>query len=273
MSEYLRSAIVDVIVENGGDYTCGLFVGNYSDVGRRFNVSEQTVKKHYGQQTLWDRGKLALETKRDLKILPIDRNWVGLNRILETKLSIDDYQEHSWCYRCYGFPVELQEARAVTSRMSCGHMSFKRISARPIVKFTPENDAYYQDYLDYMSSVDPYCIMCFDEAGFKLPDVAKPNYGHSVVGEQCIEVQRYTDTPNLALPVLAGLEGKLYANTVEWNDWYTWISNFFFFGEASKNFLANGEPWWTTSYLTTMQLIIITRDMLWDIGWVNTELK
>lgn len=57
--------------------------------------------------------------------------------------------------------------------------------------------------------------MCFDEAGFKLPDVAKPNYGHSVVGEQCIEVQRYMDTPNLTLAVLAGLEGKLYANTVD----------------------------------------------------------
>ena len=73
LSEYLRSAIVDVIVENGGDYTCGLFVGNYSDVGRRFNVSEQTVKKHYGQNFV-RQGKLALETKRDLKILPIDRN-------------------------------------------------------------------------------------------------------------------------------------------------------------------------------------------------------
>ena len=63
LSKDLRSAIIDVIVENGRDYTCGLFMANYSDIGRRFNVSGQTVKN------LWV--KLALKTKRDLKILPI----------------------------------------------------------------------------------------------------------------------------------------------------------------------------------------------------------
>ena len=49
LSEDSRSALIDVIVENGGDYTCGLFMGNYSNVEKRFNVSGQTVKTHVGK--------------------------------------------------------------------------------------------------------------------------------------------------------------------------------------------------------------------------------
>ena len=107
-----------------------------------------------------------------------------------------------------------------------------------------------------MSSVEPYFIKCLDEAGFKLPDVAKPNYGHSVVGEQCIEVQRYMGTPHVTLQVLAGLEGILYANTVNGTtDTHEFLK---FFGKTSKTFLANRSLFFdmvTTSYLTTMQLI------------------
>ena len=125
-----------------------------------------------------------------------------------------------------------------------------------------------------MSSVEPYFIKCLDEAGFKLPDVAKPNYGHLVVGEQCIEVQRYMGTPHVTLQVLAGLEGILYANTVNGTtDTHEFLK---FFGKTSKTFLANRSLFFdmvTTSYLTTMQLITMKGDMLSDIGWINKELK
>lgn len=243
LSEDLRSAIIDAIVENGGDYTCGLFMGNYSDVGRRFNVSGQTVKNIW--EKFCETGKLGPRDKKGSQKPP---------HLTETELDLIEFLKQSspsmpikkihdvidtYCY-VPGGTSRSAISRAVTSRMSCGPMSFKRISTRPIVKFTPENVDYCQDFLNYMSSVDPYCIKCFDEAGFKLPDVAKPNYGHSVVGEQCIEVQRYMDTPNVTLQVLAGLEGILYANTVDGTtDTHEFLN---FFGEASNNFPANGEP-------------------------------
>ena len=81
---------------------------------------------------------------------------------------------------------------------------------------------------------DPYKIKCFDEAGLKMPHVANPNYGHSAV------VKRYIDAPNVTLQVLAGVEGLLCANTV---DGATTARDFLeFFGEASNNFLPNGQP-------------------------------
>ena len=56
------------------------------------------------------------------------------------------------------------------------------MSTCPKDKFSPENINYCEDFLTYMSAVDPYKIKCFNEAGFKLADVAKANYGHSLVG-------------------------------------------------------------------------------------------
>ena len=44
-------------------------------------------------------------------------------------------------------------------------------------KFTLENVDYCQDFLNYVSSVDPYKLKFFDEAGFALPGVGKANYG------------------------------------------------------------------------------------------------
>jgi len=103
-----------------------------------------------------------------------------------------------------GGTLKAAISRAIRKGMSCGPMTWKQTSNRPINKFSPENVNYCQDFLDYMSTVDPCKIKCFDEAGFKLPDVANPNCGHSAVGEPCIEIKRYIDAPNVALQGLAG---------------------------------------------------------------------
>ena len=44
LSDDLRRGIIDEIVQNGGDYTSGYFMGNFSEVGRKFSISRKTVK-------------------------------------------------------------------------------------------------------------------------------------------------------------------------------------------------------------------------------------
>ena len=73
-----------------------------------------------------------------------------------------------------GGTSEAAISRAIRKRMSCGPITWKRTSNRPINKFLPENVNYCQEFLDYMSAVDPCKIKCFDEAGFKMPDFANP---------------------------------------------------------------------------------------------------
>ena len=61
-------------------------------------------------------------------------------------------------------------------KSSCGPITWKRTSNRPIKHFSPENVNYCQDFLDYMYTVYPCKIKCFAEAGLIMPDVPNPNY-------------------------------------------------------------------------------------------------
>lgn len=64
-----------------------------------------------------------------------------------------------------------------------------------------------------MSTIDPYKLKYFDEAGFCLPDVGKPTYGHSQINTKCVEIGRYLSAPNVTLNLPIGLDGVVYANT------------------------------------------------------------
>jgi hypothetical protein len=64
-----------------------------------------------------------------------------------------------------------------------------------------------------VNAIDPYKLKYFDEAGFVLPGVGKPNYGHLLVNTACVEVGRHVNSPNVTLNMLIGLEGLLCANT------------------------------------------------------------
>lgn len=106
-------------------------------------------------------------------------------------------------------------------------------------KFTP-NIAYCQSYVNFMSTLDPFRVKFFDEAGFKLPHCANPKYGHSVKGQPCVKIMRNSQTPNVTLNLLCGLNGVMYANTLNG------ASNTFeflnFFHKASQFTQPDGNP-------------------------------
>lgn len=69
-------------------------------------------------------------------------------------------------------------ARAVESHLDDGKTWFwKRMSLPKAEKFTHANVDYCQDFLNYMSTINLHRIRYFDEAGFKLSNVGRPNYG------------------------------------------------------------------------------------------------
>ena len=94
--------------------------------------------------------------------------------------------------------------RAVLNYMQQGSRSWKRIVRPSAEKFTPENIQYCEDFLNYISTVDPHQLKYFDEAGIKLPDIANPNYGHLLVGTPCVEIMRNAQSPNITLNLLCG---------------------------------------------------------------------
>ena len=130
-------------------------------------------------------------------------------------------------------------SRAVRESMLEGKFSWKRMSRLSENKFTDQNIDYCQDFFNYMCEVDPYRLKFFDESGVSLYDSNK-RYGHSAVNHPCVEVGKHINSPNVTLNLLAGLEGILYANTLDGASNTVDFLNFF--NEAGNNVQRNGAP-------------------------------
>ena len=130
--------------------------------------------------------------------------------------------------------------RAVRTSMHDGKWSRKKMVTPASEKFTPQNIDSCQDFLDYISTVEPYRLKYFDESGINLPDVGNPKYGHSSVGAPCVEIFRRAQSPNVTLNLLCGADKILYANTV--NGATNTLKFLEFFNQASQNFQPDGRP-------------------------------
>jgi len=83
-------------------------------------------------------------------------------------------------------------SRALNCNMLSGlKYSRKKISAFAEKRFTVENMAYTQMFIDYLHAQNPHKLKFFDECGLKLPFHEKRLYGHAPVGERCVEFMRY----------------------------------------------------------------------------------
>lgn len=130
--------------------------------------------------------------------------------------------------------------RAVRDHLPEGKMTWKKMIRSAAEKFTPDNIAYCQSYVNFMSTLDPFRVKFFDEAGFKLPDCTNPKYGHSVKGQPCVEIMRNSQTPNVTLNLLCGLNGVMYANTL--NGASNTLEFLNFFHKASQFTQPDGNP-------------------------------
>ncbi|KAL9983401.1 hypothetical protein ACROYT_G005568 [Oculina patagonica] len=95
------------------------------------------------------------------------------------------------------------------------------------VKHLQQDDADFIRFLKTdrasMTIVNPYRLKFLDESGIKLPDVGRPNYGHSLCGTPAVEIVRYANSPNVTLNLMCGLDGIVYASTVDGQALGEWL--------------------------------------------------
>lgn len=242
IDESLRRLVIDHIVANGGDLQSGYFPGSFERVANQFKLSRSCVSK------LWKRcceeGTIEPKSKggnNPSHLMGQDLDFVEALKSAKPSMSylkiFDAVNQH--CELPAGTSVSAI-GRAVRTKLTGGKWTWKKMTNFRHEKFTPENVDYCQDFLNYMSAIDPYKLKYFDEAGFALPGIGKPHYGHSLVNTDCIEVGRHANSPNVTLNMLIGLEGLLYANTEDGaSDTLKFLN---FFGEACNNFMPNGRP-------------------------------
>ena len=115
----------------------------------------------------------------------------------------------------YGTVSKSALSNAVRGRLPSGEFTLKKIGEIAQERFTIQNMAYTQLYIDYLFLKDPYKIKFFDECGIKLPSALSRQYGHALQGKQAREIQRYMVTASITVNLMALLAGMCYVNTVD----------------------------------------------------------
>ena len=74
----------------------------------------------------------------------------------------------------------------------------------------------------------------------KFNTVCHRNYGHSLVGEKCVEVGRFVENPNLTLNLLVSLDGVSHFNFIDGtSNTDTFVA---FWEEAAESYSEDGMP-------------------------------
>lgn len=240
LSDDFRSLVVKKILDSGGS---ALHVprGTYCNVSKLFGVHHSAVKKVW-LKYLEDGCASRRKTTRiyEKKLLPTEVEFIQVLKHQKPSMYIREVTKHLNSHKITpGKVSESTVGRTVRNDMNDGKYSFKKISRPEGQRFTLQNLRYTQAYLDYIFAQDPYKVKYFDESGFKI-SVANRNFGHSKVGEKCIEIGRYHASPNITLNLLVGLGGVMYYNFVDGPSNSAHYMSFFH--EAIESVLADGQP-------------------------------
>lgn len=213
-SNDVRNLIITALIEKGADEITGKVPrGVYTQVAQQLMVSNSTVTNIwniyccYGSvDPLPHAGgkprKLGDQEVQYIEFLKRERPSVSLNemqRRLEQNANVT-----------VSAPVL---SRTLNHRLSDGTWTYKKLVRTAKERFTVPNLRYTQAYVDVLHQRNPYKLIFFDEAGFKLPDVGNPTHGHAPVGHRAVEIQSRVQTRNMTLNLAVGLCG-LYADVV-----------------------------------------------------------
>ncbi|XP_077989780.1 uncharacterized protein LOC144444237 [Glandiceps talaboti] len=230
-STELQDLIVQEILLRGGDPVTGDF-SFYREVAEKFRFSDRGIRK------IWERFVSCKPVKGNRGSYPKLKD--GDIELIETLKR----SQPSMTYRAlkekiaeYGDVTEDVSistfGRAVRTRLSGGRWTFKKLTTVAYEKFTDENIAYCNEFVNFLHAEDPNKIQFFDEAGIKLSQDINPRYGHALRGERAVEIQRYMRSPAVTLHLMVGLEGLSYAKVIHHNtDTVQFIQ---FFEDASEN--------------------------------------
>jgi hypothetical protein len=218
LSSDLRTLIIDKIISKDGDPASGRFDSTYTDIARSVGVSRVVVAKIWkkfcsvhsfspekhsgGNPSHLSYGDLCL-----IEALKREKPSINYDEILEKLYEFGDLP--------FGNVSKSAISNAVRRRLPSGEFTLKKLGGIAQERFTVQNMAYTQLFLDYLYQKDPYDVKFFDECGLKLPSASRRNYGHAPRGERALEFERYAETPNITVNLMASLAGVCYANTVD----------------------------------------------------------
>ncbi|XP_070579120.1 uncharacterized protein [Ptychodera flava] len=236
-----RKLVLQSLLDVGANDETGVIPhGKIAEVARNTKVHHVTVKKLWKQYR--EQGHLQRKPcsgGRQRKLNNHDLLYVEMLKSERPSISYAEIKTNL----AQNADIEISTSalcKYVKYRLPSGEWTRKKITKHAYERFTEGNMVYTQAYTDFLSQCNPYTVKFMDESGIQLPSVGSQNYGHSPVGERCVELQRYAKSPNMTLNVLMGANGICYANIIAGASNTTQFLQFF--TEAVDANTDNGEP-------------------------------
>ena len=158
LSKDLRTLIVNKTILDCGDPATGVFAGRFTDIARPLNVSSAVV---------------SILSEGDLHFIEHLKENKPLITHEEIIRELDEFGDLPYA----GSVSTSSIWRAVQNHLPKGRQySFKNINHIAQERFTQQNMAYTQLFIDYLHLKNPYAIHFFDECGIKLPQHVTKNY-------------------------------------------------------------------------------------------------
>lgn len=231
-------------MERGGDFITGFFAGSFTEIARINRTKYDTVKKIW--KVFCGTGSIRLESQASgsKHLQQDDIDFIRFLKTSRPSMSTGEVYKHLNEFgNVAGGTSYAGICQALKYHMNDGEWTWKRLTQPVAEKFTAANLIYCQEFVNYVHTLDPYRLKFFDESGIKLPDVGRPNYGHSHSGTPAVEIFRNMNSPNITLNLICGLDGIIYANTVEGASNHLTFLNFF--EESANVFLPDARPPYT----------------------------
>ena len=240
----LKRNIIQDIIKQGGDLATGYFPGSFMAVAQKYKVKVDTVRKIW--KCFWHTGDTSVErcSGGSKHLQQADVEFVRLLKTHRPSMSTGElYRNVNEFCDVAGGTSKTELQRALKHDMTDGRWTWKKMTRPAAEKFTDTNMNYCQAYLNYIQAINLCNLKFFDECGIKLPDVGRLSYGHSLIGSPAVEVMRYMQSPNTTLNLICGLDGIIYANTIDGaSNSITFLN---FFEESSHIDLLSGKPAYT----------------------------
>ncbi len=193
----LRILIVSKIEKAGGNKeTMSIPYGVITKTAKETNVHRETVKSIWDQYCIIGTVKPSVRGRK-----------VGTHRKLsdDDVLLIKEYKEeqpsvtykeikdkliHDSVNPDIATVSDTLLSNTVRKRMPDGPWSRKKLSLINKRRFTDDNMAYTQIYVDYIWSKDPSKLKFMDESGVE-ESVGQRRYGHAAVGQRAYEITKF----------------------------------------------------------------------------------